>query len=273
VRVNTVKAKWREGKATLGGWLSLPCSYSAEIMAHQGFDWLCIDMQHGMIDYPDAVQMLTAISTTNTIPFVRVPWNDPPIIMKVLDAGAYGVIVPLVNTRAEAERAVAACRYPPEGIRSHGANRAILYAGVPNAEYVAKANQEIACIVMIETKQGLENLDDILSVPGLDGVYIGPSDLSFALGLFPKMDSDVPLHVQTVARILEACKRHGKVAGIHTGGPPFSAEKVKEGFQMVTVTSDGVAMTRGVQAILREQARLTAGEGAEQPAAAGGSAY
>ncbi|MER3421595.1 MAG: 2,4-dihydroxyhept-2-ene-1,7-dioic acid aldolase [Chloroflexota bacterium] len=255
MRVNTVKAKWREGQATLGGWLSLPCSYSAEIMAHQGFDWLCIDMQHGMIDYPDAVQMLTAISTTDTIPFVRVPWNDPAIIMKVLDAGAYGVIVPLINTRAE-------------GIRSHGANRAILYAGVPNAEYVAKANHEIACIVMIETKQGLENLDDILSVPGLDGVYIGPSDLSFALGLFPKMDSDVPLHMQTVARILEACKRHGKVAGIHTGGPPFSAQKVKEGFQMVTVTSDGVAMTRGVQAILREQARLTAGEGTEQPAAA-----
>ena len=129
MRENTVKAKWREGKATIGAWLSIPSTYSAEMMAHQGFDWLCVDMQHGMIDYPDAVRMFTAISTTDTVPFVRVPWNDPAIIMKVLDAGAYGVVVPLINTRADAEQAVAACRYPPEGIRSNGANRAILYAG------------------------------------------------------------------------------------------------------------------------------------------------
>lgn len=262
MRPNTVKAKWREGKATIGAWLSLPCTYSAEIMAHQGFDWLCVDMQHGMIDYPDAVQMLTAISTTETIPFVRVPWNDPAIIMKVLDAGAYGVVVPLINTRADAEAAVAACRYPPEGIRSNGANRALLYAG---ANYVAEANREIACIPMIETKQAVDNLDEILSVPGVDAVYIGPSDLSFALGLPPRMDSDVPLHLETVARILAACKRHGVVAGIHTGGPPFSARKVEEGFQMVTIASDGMAMVRGVQAILRAQAAALAGEEVATP--------
>jgi 4-hydroxy-2-oxoheptanedioate aldolase len=270
VRENSVKAKWREGKATIGAWLSLPNSYSAEIMAHQGFDWLCVDMQHGMIDYTDAVQMFTAISTTDTIPFVRVPWNDSAIIMKVLDAGAYGVVVPLINTRADAEAAVAACRYPPEGIRSNGANRAMLYGG---GDYVQSANREMACIPMIETKQALENLDDILSVPGVDAIYIGPSDLSFALGLPPRMDSDVPLHVETVARILTACKKHGVIAGIHTGGPPFSAEKVKEGFQMVTVTSDGIAMTRGVREVLKQQAALTNGT-REQPAkTASGNPY
>ncbi len=268
MRENSVKAKWRAGQATIGAWLSLPDPYAAEIMAHQGFDWLCVDMQHGMIDYPNAVAMMTAISTTNTIPLVRVPWNDPAVIMKVLDAGAYGVVVPLINTRADAESAVAACRYPPAGIRSNGANRAVLYAG-NQGDYVANANEQIACIPMIETKQALENLDEILSVPGVDAVYIGPSDLSFALGLPPRMDSDVPLHVETVAKILDACRRHGVVAGIHTGGPPFSAQKVKEGFQMVTVTTDGMAMTRGVRAILEQQAALTGGAA---PAAARPSA-
>jgi 4-hydroxy-2-oxoheptanedioate aldolase len=218
-------------------------------MAHQGFDWLCVDMQHGVIDYPDCVAMMTAISTTDTIPFVRVPWNDPAIIMKVLDAGAYGVVVPLINTRADAEAAVAACRYPPDGIRSNGANRAILYAGT---DYVAQANAQIACIPMIETKQAIENLDDILSVPGVDGIYIGPSDLSFALGLPPRMDNEDPLHVATVDKILEACKRHGVAAGSHTGGPRFSRRFLDKGFQMVTLTSDGQAMGRGVRDQLKE---------------------
>ncbi len=267
MRENTVKAKWREGKATVGAWLSIPSTYTAEMMAHQGFDWLCVDMQHGMIDYSDAVHMFTAICTTNTVPFVRVPWNDPASIMKVLDAGAYGVVVPLINTRADAEQAVAACRYPPDGIRSNGANRAILYAG---GDYVANANREIACIPMIETRQAIDNLDDILSVPGVDAIYIGPSDLSFALGLPPRMDSDVPLHVETIARILAACKTHSVVAGIHTGGAAFSAKKVQEGFQMVTLTTDGASLTRGVQAHLKELGGLL-GDAQAAPVAAGGT--
>ena len=120
MRNNRVKQLWREGKTAVGGFLSIPNGFSAEVMSHTGLDWLCIDMQHGCIDYADAVTMLTAISTTATTPLVRVPWNEPSVIMKVLDAGAYGVIVPMVSNRAEAERAVAACRYPPAGIRSNG---------------------------------------------------------------------------------------------------------------------------------------------------------
>jgi 4-hydroxy-2-oxoheptanedioate aldolase len=261
MRENTVKAAWKAGKATVGAWLSIPSAYSAELMAHQGFDWLTVDMQHGVIDYPDCVAMMTAISTSSTIPFVRVPWNDPAIIMKVLDAGAYGVVVPLINTRADAEAAVAACRYPPQGIRSNGANRAILYGG---RDYVENANEQIACIPMIETKQAIENLDDILSVPGVDGIYIGPSDLSFALGLPPRMDNEDPLHVQTVDRILEACKRHGVAAGSHTGGPRFSRRFLDKGFQMVTLTSDAQAMGRGVRDQLSEL-------GERQPAAQAGT--
>src|SRR3990172_9009660 len=103
-----MKRQWRDGKASIGAWLSIPSTYTAEVMAHQGFDWLCIDTQHGMMDYSMAVLMLQAISTTDTVPIVRVPWNEPSIIMKYLDAGAYGIIVPMVSNRAEAERAVAA---------------------------------------------------------------------------------------------------------------------------------------------------------------------
>jgi len=261
MRENTVKSAWKRGKATVGAWLSIPSAYSAELMAHQGFDWLTVDMQHGAIDYADCVAMMTAISTTETIPFVRVPWNDAAIIMKVLDAGAYGVVVPLINTRADAEAAVAACRYPPQGIRSNGANRAILYAG---SDYVGQANEQIACIPMIETKQAIENLDDILSVPGVDAIYIGPSDLSFALGLPPRMDNEDPLHVATVDKILEACKRHGVAAGSHTGGPRFSRRFLDKGFQMVTLTSDGQAMGRGVRDQLQEL-------GERQPAAQAGT--
>ena len=157
MRINRVKKLWREGKTAVGGFLSIPHVLSAETMAHTGLDWLCIDMQHGCIDYSDAVPMLAAISTTAVTPFVRVPWNEPSVIMKVLDAGAYGVIVPMVSNRAEAERAVAACRYPPKGIRSNGPNRAALYGG---ADYQKHADNEMLCIVMIETAEGIENFHD-----------------------------------------------------------------------------------------------------------------
>ena len=155
MRENHVLRSWRQGKQTIGGWLSIGDAFTAETMAHIGFDWLCIDMQHGLLDYQDVKVMLPAISTTQTMPFVRVPWNEPAEIMKALDAGAYGVIVPLINNRAEAEKAVAACRYPPEGMRSFGPIRAAMYGG---KNYAEEANSEIACIAMIETKEGLDNL-------------------------------------------------------------------------------------------------------------------
>jgi len=254
MRENAVLRAWREGKPTVGAWLSLPNTFSAELMAHQGFDWLTIDMQHGLIDYGDVVHMLQAISTTEVTPFVRVPWNDPPTIMKVLDAGAYGVVVPLVNNGAEAERAVAACRYPPRGIRSSGPIRAAIYGG---SGYQEAAHENIACILMIETKDGIENLDEILSVEGVDGIYVGPSDLSYALGMPPRMDNEDPEHQATVARILDACRRHNVAAGIHTGGTAFSAKWLRMGFQMVTLTSDANCLVRAAQAQLRELRELT----------------
>ncbi|MEX2081000.1 MAG: aldolase/citrate lyase family protein [Dehalococcoidia bacterium] len=258
MRPNRLRQTWAEGGHVVCGWLSIPNSYTAEVMARMGFDALCIDMQHGLIDYGDIVPMLQAISQTETVPIARVPWNDPAIMMKVLDAGAYGVIVPLINNRAEAERAVQACRYPPMGFRSYGPIRASAYGG---ADYAEHANEEILVLAMIETADGLANLDEICSTPGLSGVYIGPSDLGYALGLAPKMDSEVPVHVEAVARILAACKRHNIICGIHTGGVAFSKRFIEQGMHLVTLTSDAGSLALGARQQLA-QVRADTGAGA-----------
>ena len=251
MRINRVKKLWREGKTAVGGFLSVPHSFSAELMAHTGLDWLCVDMQHGCIDYSDAVTMLTAISTTAVTPFVRVPWNEPSMIMKALDAGAYGVIVPMVSNRAEAERAVAACRYPPVGIRSNGPNRALLYGG---ADYQKNADREMACVVMIETEEGVAKMEEIISTPGIDAVYIGPTDLALALGLPPVMDNDDPKHVATVNKVLELCRKHKVVAAMHTMSAKYTQRYIDQGFQMVMLTADRLAISNYVKA---EVAKLT----------------
>lgn len=235
MRQNTALARWRAGEQTVGGWLSLSNAHSAESMAHAGFDWVLVDLQHGLLDYSDLRTMLPAISSSNTTPLVRVSWNSPQEIMKALDAGAMGVIVPMVNNRAEAEAAVAATKYPPQGGRSFGPIRAALYGGVG---YAAEANDQIACIVMVETKEGIEKIDEIASTPGLGGIYIGPSDLALSLGLPPKGDTDEPIHLATVEKILAACRKHKVPAGIHTSGLEWTKKRLAMGFNFVTLGSD-----------------------------------
>jgi 4-hydroxy-2-oxoheptanedioate aldolase len=247
MRLNTVKARWAAGETTYGGWLSIANTFTAEVMAHQGFDWLCIDLQHGVIDYPAAVTMLQVIGTTDTIPFVRVPWNEPGIIGKVLDAGAMGVIIPLVNSPGEARAAVGACRYPPDGYRSYGPTRAAYYAG---ADYFDGANREIACIPMIETRQALDRLDEILAVPGIDAVYVGPADLSITLGLPPRMDN-VGAFEEARLRIAAACKERGIAAGIHANAS-LAARHAAAGYQMITVSGDAGALAAQAAADLRQ---------------------
>lgn len=248
MRANRLKHLWRAGGQALVGWLTLGDSFTAELMARQGFDALCIDLQHGLATAADLVPMLQALGQTETVPLVRVPWNDPAIIMKVLDAGAYGVIVPLVNDRGEAERAVAACRYPPQGIRSFGPIRAAVSAGPGYAE---AANDEVLCFIMIETALGLANRDAICATPGLDGIYIGPSDLALALGL-PPLERDAPAHAAAVADILASSRRHGLVAGIHTNGPASAARYLSQGFGWATLTSDAQSLNLGASQQLRQ---------------------
>ena len=163
MRPNKIKQMWRAGQYVTLGWLSVSHGFTAEIMARQGFDALCVDLQHGTAEMKDVAPLLQAVSQTDTVPVVRVAWNDPASIMKALDLGAYGIIVPLVNTAEEAAMAVAACRYPPVGIRSSGPVRALHYGG---PDYVAHANDEIVVMAMIETKEGLANLDAICATPG-----------------------------------------------------------------------------------------------------------
>lgn len=248
MRANKALRAWREKKPTVGGWLSIGNAYTAEVMANLGFDWLCVDLQHGLIDYQDLTAMLPAISTTETTPIVRVPWNEPYEIMKALDAGAYGVIVPMVNNREEALRAVSACRYPPLGLRSFGPIRAALYGG---RGYSVESNGEIACIVMIETAEALENLDDIVTTPGVDGVYIGPSDLALALGLPAIGDNNHPTHVAAVERIRAACASAGIAVGIHTSSVEYTQRYLSGGFQFATLGSDGGFMSRAAAEDLR----------------------
>ena len=248
MRENRVKRMWQVGQPALGGWLTVPSSFSAEVMAHAGFDWLCVDMQHGVIDYQAAVTMLQAISTTETVPFVRVPWNEPGIIMKALDAGAYGVIIPIVNTPAEAEAAVQACRYPPRGIRSHGPIRASLYGG---RDYITRGNDEVLCIVQVETKESVDNLDDILSVPGVDATYIGPADLSLSLGLPPASDHDEPAFVAAIERVLEVSRRHHVVPGAHGGNVVTARKRLEQGFLLVEMCDDAGSLARSAAADLK----------------------
>jgi 4-hydroxy-2-oxoheptanedioate aldolase len=255
MRENRIRSIWQEGGAVLNGWLHLPSSYAAELMAHQAWDSLTIDMQHGPVDYQAALAMLQAISTTDTVPMARVPWNEPGIIMKMLDVGCYGLICPMVNSRAEAEAFVGACRYPPRGYRSYGPNRVSLYAG---ADYPQHANETVITMAMIETAQALANLDDILSVPGLDAIYIGPADLSQSLGGQPGVDFTEGPAVEAIDKIVTAARQHGVVAGIHTGSPAYARRMVEKGFQFVTILSDARLMTSMTSQVI---AAFRAGEG------------
>ncbi len=235
MRENRLKSIWARGGAVVNGWLAIPASFSAEVMAHQGFDSLTVDMQHGVIDYQTAVTMLQAISTTPVMPLARVPWNDPGRLMKILDAGVYGVICPMINTRAQAEALVGACKYPPRGFRSWGPVRASIYAG---ADYGDRANDDVIVMPMIETAEAVQNLDEILSVPGVDAIYVGPSDLSLALGCKPRLDQTDPPVVEAQQKIAEACKRHGVVAGIHNSTAAYALKMIAAGYQFVTLASD-----------------------------------
>lgn len=241
MRKNTLKEIWASGGAVINGWCSIPSSFSAEIMAHQGFDSITIDMQHGLVYYEIGVTMLQAISTTSVMPIVRVPWNEPGFLMKILDAGAYGVICPMINTPEDAESLVAACKYPPRGFRSFGPIRAKYYGGGGihgGGDYHHYADEETLVIPQIETREAIKNLDAILEVPGIGAIYIGPSDLSMALGKEPRKGQSDPEVVEAKQYILETAKKHGVPAGIHTNSTAVAVEMIKQGFQLTSIQSD-----------------------------------
>ena len=235
MRANRLREIWAAGKPAINGWCSMPGAFSAELVANMGWDSVTIDTQHGVIGYSEMLAMLQAVSTTAVTPLVRVSWNAPGEIMRALDAGAYGVICPMINDASECAAFVQACRYPPAGFRSSGPTRAAVYGG---SDYHARANGEILALAMIETAAGLENLEAIVATPGLDGVYIGPSDLSLAMGGPPGQDSQDETLLATFDRIRDACAAKGVRVGVHTNSQAYSRQMIERGFDLVTVGSD-----------------------------------
>ncbi len=258
MKENPVKALSRQSKPIVNGWLSIPDGFAAEVMARAGWDSVTVDMQHGLSHYESAIQCIRAINTTGTLPMVRVPWNEPGIIMKMLDGGAMGVICPMVSNRAEAEAFVGACRYPPLGYRSFGPIRSLMTAG---PKYVADSGELVLTLAMIETRESLDNLDAIMSTPGLDGIYIGPSDLSLALDRPPDQDSTEPLVVETIDRILATAKKHGLIAGLHNATAAYARKMLDKGFDLVTIGSDSRLLTAAAKVAIAEARGETVAQG------------
>ncbi len=250
MRKNKVKQMMADGKPVVNGWLQIPTTVSTEMMAHQGWDSLTVDMQHGLVDYTNALPMLQTISSTGVTPLARVNWNEPGQIMKILDAGCYGIICPMVSNKEEAERFVQACMYPPKGYRSFGPIRGLIYGG---SDYADHANDEILKLAMIETKESLEKLDEIMSTDGVDGIYIGPADLSLAIGEKPGFDRPEDSKAYSeILRILEHAKKNNIFAGIHNGTTKYAQKMIDKGFNFVTIGSDGRAMSAGAKAIVEK---------------------
>ncbi|MEI6100175.1 MAG: aldolase/citrate lyase family protein, partial [Alphaproteobacteria bacterium] len=235
---NGLKTLWAAGKPVLNGWCSIGNAFTAEIMAAQGFDSVTVDMQHGALDYTSLLPMFQAMRASGVVLMARVPWNEPGIVMKALDAGAYGIICPMVNSAEDAARFVSYVRYPPRGQRSYGPTRVVFAAG---ADYAAEANDNVLAFAMIETADGMANLAAIAATPGLDGIYVGPADLTLSLSqgrLAPGFDRDEPQMVAALQRIVATCKAHGIHAALHCGTPEYAARAVGWGYDMVTIHND-----------------------------------
>jgi len=234
---NQLKRRWQAGQSAINGWLSIGNAFTAEIMAEQGYDSLTIDAQHGALDYSALLPMLQAMRASAVTPMVRVPWREAGAIMKALDAGAQGIICPMVNSAADAAEFVSYVRYPPAGQRSFGPTRAAFaYGG-----YGVAANDEVLALAMIETAQGVENLDAIAATKGLDGIYIGPADLTLGTQhgrLSPGFDREEPEMIALIQRILVACKAHGIAACLHCGSADYAARAIQWGFDLTTVSGD-----------------------------------
>jgi 4-hydroxy-2-oxoheptanedioate aldolase len=255
---NKVKEIWAAGKVVVNAWLAIPSGFSAEVMAQCGFDSVTVDIQHGVQDYQSMIHCFQAMQAHPVTPMVRVPWNEPGIIGKVLDGGAYGVICPMINTKEEAERFVSYCKYPPRGARSNGPIRAMMYGSA--GTYQQTANDETLCIPMIETKTAIENLESILDVPGIAGVYIGPSDLGFSYGLHPTLDRTEPEILAIYETIVKACEKRGIFPGIHCSGAAGATLAIQRGFKLVTILNDSGLLAMSAKSHVAETRKNSGGK-------------
>ncbi|HEY4345962.1 MAG TPA: aldolase/citrate lyase family protein [Gaiellaceae bacterium] len=244
---DSLRAAWADDRPALGGWSMLGDPHAAEVTCRAGYDWLGLDMQHGLISDDRLPDVLRAAALTRAPVLVRTAWNDPAAIMRALDSGACGVIVPMVSSGEEAARAVRACRYPPLGERSWGPTRAAL--GIP-AYSAAAANAATLCFAMIESREGFENLDEIASTPALDGLFVGPMDLALSHGETLSPTAPDPAQRARIARIAEVCATRGLVAGIYCGGAALAGEWARIGFRLLAVDADVTLLARALAAEL-----------------------
>jgi 4-hydroxy-2-oxoheptanedioate aldolase len=241
-------------KPIINGWLSIPNSFTAEAMSKMGWDSITIDMQHGQNDYSTTLSMLQAMSNNDVVPFVRVPWSEPGTIMRILDLGVLGIIAPMINTKKQCEEFVSYCNYPPIGQRSFGPMRAQLIYG---SDYYEKANSAIVSFAMIETKEAVDNIEEILSVPNLTGIYIGPGDMSSSYGLKPQFDVTVDPIYSNIKMIAKIANEKGKIAGIHNGSTKYAKQMIDLGYKFVTVSSDFRSMSTHAQSIINDMKNNT----------------
>lgn len=252
-----IRATWARGDAIYGLWSALSDPFAAELAALSGLDYICLDQQHGLIDYRDLVNALPAIERHGVLPITRVPENSVSAIGRSLDAGAMGVVVPMVNTAKQAAAAVSACRYSPEGTRSFGPIRAAVVAGTSDVGVLGG----VLCIVMVETEEGLSNLGAIAETPGVDAIYVGPADLALSLGLQPKLEPTEPRHAEAIAAIQRACVDAGITAGIQCTDGASAQKQAEAGFRMLTFAKDSALL----QAAVRRE--LQSARGATQSSA------
>ncbi len=239
---NTAKRKMKEGKKTVGAWCQICSPYTAEIMAREGFDFIAIDLEHAPTDTAILLELVRAIEGTGVQPFVRAPWNDFVAIKKILDTGVSGVVVPYVNTKEEADAAVKACKYPPEGVRGmSGSPRAAGFGRNPMG-YLKRANAEIMVITQVETATAVENIDGILEVEDLDGIFIGPMDLATSMGHFG--DATQPEVQEAIAMVEKKTLAAGKILGTVAGTWEQAKARYDKGYQMIMVMADGTTVAR-----------------------------
>jgi 4-hydroxy-2-oxoheptanedioate aldolase len=242
MRTNFVRAKLKRGEPSVGTWLVLPDPMSAQLMSRVGFDWLTVELEHSPTGFETAAQIFATTASAGVTPLCRVPWNTGENIKRVLDTGAWGVIAPMVNSRAEAEAVVSAARYQPRGTRSIGGQLHAASFDTDPATYYQRANDEILVVLMSEHIEAVEHADEICSVPGVDVVFIGPNDLHNSMGKAPAFDSEDKEFTDAVEHILKTARKHGVAPGIHVLDAAAAQRRIAQGFQFVAITSEAGMM-------------------------------
>lgn len=248
MRKNHVKQRLAAGEPSVGTWLNIPSPESAEFVAQLGFDWLNVDTEHSPIDIRTTSQMFGAIAGAGVAPMARLPWNDPENFKRVLDAGAWGIVVPMVNSKEEAERAVEATFYPPKGNRSVGGGLTGVRFGTTGAEYLRYADEEILLVLQIEHIDAVEKCDEILGMEGVGACFIGPNDLaaSMGIGIGVPLESDHPRMIEAIAHVQKTAKSVGVAPGIHTSGAAGLNQRIDEGFQFLALAGELKYMISGL---------------------------